>query len=191
MTWEVRGHWWGPGDVGQDGVQGPGKYFGLDPWGSVQEVARPSTSVSHPKGRPRQLPLETRGEPAGGSLLDQKGSAQASGSPGCGRGSGDSQGNPAALASTLTTTFSNHKHSLTFSRLQESGHPEEGAQWGAQRSPITQVEKLRLGVGKGLPQGHPAGVEMGSETTLVRFQTRPFATMWPSPNTFAARGASL
>lgn len=133
MTWEVRGHWWGPGDVGQDGVQGPGKYFGLDPWGSVQEVARPSTSVSHPKGRPRQLPLETRGEPAGGSLLDQKGSAQASGSPGCGRGSGDSQGNPAALASTLTTTFSNHKHSLTFSRLQESGHPEEGAQWGAQR----------------------------------------------------------
>lgn len=26
----------------QDGVQGPGEYFGLDPWGSVQEAARPS-----------------------------------------------------------------------------------------------------------------------------------------------------
>lgn len=60
LTWEVKGRWWGPGDVRQDGVQGPGEYFGLDPWGSVQEVARPSASVSLSRRRQHQLPLVTR-----------------------------------------------------------------------------------------------------------------------------------
>ena len=92
----------GPRGCGQDGVQGPGEYFGLDPWGSVQEVTSPSTSVSHSKRRLRQPPPVTGAGYHCWGVLYPTSPAQPSARPRC-------------------------THVLAFSRLREPGHPQRGS----------------------------------------------------------------
>lgn len=102
----------GPGGTGgQDEVQEPGEYFGLDPWGSVQEAARPLTSGSHSQRRLRQLPLLTRAEFHRCSVAHCAGPAQASGRP-------------------------RYAHGSAVSQLLEPGHPTEAARAGGQRRGI-------------------------------------------------------
>lgn len=100
MTWEVRGHWWSPWDVGRDGVQGPGAYFGLDPWGSMQEVTRARLLFLILKGHRVSFLFRHAVNSTAGARWAE-GPAQASGSSRVGPGSSGSQDDPAAWTSTL------------------------------------------------------------------------------------------